>query len=80
MSEADRTPDPNDPRRGRTPRPKRGRALLIGTFLGLTAFVFIFITLVGKSGRSDAPEVSGHEPQGTAVGAGDPVVSPLVAD
>ncbi len=79
MSEADRTPDPNDPHRGMTPKPKRGRVLLIGTFLGLIVFVFLFITLVGQCGTSDAAGVSGNDPQGAAVVVGDPVVPALVS-
>jgi hypothetical protein len=53
--------------------------LLIGTFLGLIVFVFLFITLVGQCGTSDAAGVSGNDPQGSAVVVGDPVVPVLVS-
>ncbi len=48
MSQAARPPDPQDPRRGMQPRPQRGRAVLLGTFLGLIALVFAFILLVSQ--------------------------------
>ncbi|SNS41789.1 hypothetical protein SAMN04488107_2469 [Geodermatophilus saharensis] len=48
MSQAARPPDPQDPRRGMQPRPKRGRAVLLGTFLGLIVLVFAFILLVSQ--------------------------------
>ena len=76
MSEADRRPDPNDPRRGMTPRPKRGRALLLGTFFGLIVLVFLFITLVSQCGTGDDDEVYEDDPQGTAVVVDDPAPSP----
>ncbi len=77
MSEADRTPDPNDPRHGMKPRPKRGRVLFFGTFLGLIVFVFLFITLVSQCGTGDDDEVYEDDPQGIAVVVDDPV-PPLV--
>ncbi len=67
MSEADRTPDPNDPRRGLTPRPKRGRALLLGTFLGLIVLVFLFMTLVSQCGTGDDDEVYEDDIEGSAL-------------
>jgi hypothetical protein len=76
VSEADRTPDPNDPRRGMTPRPKRGRALFFGTFLGLIVLVFLFITLVAQCGTDDDDEVYEDDPQGIALVVGDPAPSP----
>ncbi|MGR7026429.1 hypothetical protein [Geodermatophilus sp. URMC 62] len=75
MSEADRTPDPSDPRRGMTPKPKRGRALFLGTFLGLIVLVFLFITLVAQCGTSDDDEVY-DDPQGIALVVDDPAPSP----
>ncbi|MBM7808353.1 hypothetical protein JOD57_004190 [Geodermatophilus bullaregiensis] len=71
MSQADPTPDPNDPRRGMRPRPKRGRALLLATFFGLIVLVFLFITLVGQCGMSAQDEAL-WDPQGTAVVVDDP--------
>ncbi len=47
------TPDPDDQRHGMTPRPKRGRALLLATFLGVIVFVFLFITLVSQCGTGE---------------------------
>jgi hypothetical protein len=76
VSEADRTPDPNDPRRGMTPRPKRGRALLFGTFFGLIVLVFLFITLVSQCGTGDDDEVYEDDPQGIAVVVDDPAPFP----
>ncbi|WP_448638700.1 hypothetical protein [Geodermatophilus sp. URMC 63] len=76
MSEADRTPDPSDPRRGMTPKPKRGRALFFGTFLGLIVLVFLFITLVAQCGTGDDDEVYENDPQGIALVVDDPAPSP----
>ncbi len=67
MSEAARTPDPQDPRRGMTPRPKRGRALMLGVFFGLIVSVFLFITLVSQCGTGDDDEVYEDDPQGSAL-------------
>lgn len=67
MSEAARPPDPDDPRRGMHPRPKRGRALLLGTFLGLVVFVFLFITLVSQCGTDDDDEVLDDDIRGSAL-------------
>ncbi len=67
MAEARRPPDPQDPRRGMTPRPKRGRALMLGIFLGLIVFVFLFITLVSQCGTGDDDEVYEDDPQGSAL-------------
>ena len=79
MPEADRTPDPNDSRRGMTPKPRRGRALLLGTFLGLIVFVFLFITLVSQCGTGDDDEVYEDDPQGIAAVVDDPVPPLVVA-
>ena len=47
------TPDPEDQRHGMTPRPQRGRALLLATFVGVIVFVFLFITLVSQCGTGE---------------------------
>ncbi|MEX5718285.1 hypothetical protein [Geodermatophilus maliterrae] len=78
MSQADRTPDPDDPRRGMHPRPKRGRALLLGTFLGLVVLVFLFMTLVSQCGTGGDGEASEDDPQGIAVAVDDPVAPSAV--
>ncbi|MGY1730338.1 hypothetical protein ACI798_02365 [Geodermatophilus sp. SYSU D01045] len=64
MSQAARPPDPDDPRRGMQPRPKRGRAVLLGTFLGLIVLVFAFILLVSQCGTGDDDEVYEDDPAG----------------
>ena len=60
-------PDPDDQRHGMTPRPKRGRAVLLATFFGVIVFVFLFITLVSQCGTGDDDEVYEDDPQGTAL-------------
>ncbi len=79
MSEAARTPDPDDQRRGMTPRPARGRALMLGVFFGLIVFVFLFITLVSQCSTGDDDEVSEDDPQGVALVV-DEVAPPLPGD
>ncbi|WP_369253296.1 hypothetical protein [Geodermatophilus amargosae] len=73
MSEAARPPDPDDPRRGMHVRPKRGRAVLLGTFAGLIALVFAIILLVSQC----APEDDDEGGDDNAGGAG-PAVSVVV--
>ena len=78
MSQADHTPDPDDPHRGMHPRPKRGRALLLGTFLGLIVLVFLFMTLVSQCSPGDDGEASEDDPQGIAVVVDDPAAPSTV--
>ncbi|SDC76206.1 hypothetical protein SAMN05660690_2446 [Geodermatophilus telluris] len=73
MSTPGTTPDPEDPRRGMHPRPKRGRALFFGTFAGLVVFVFLFIVLVSQCGTGDDDEVYDDDPQGAALVVEDPL-------
>jgi hypothetical protein len=70
------TPDPDDQRRGMTPRPKRGRAVLLGTFAGVIVFVFLFITLVSQCGTGDDDEVYEDDPQGAAWVVEEPLPLP----
>ena len=67
MSQAARPPEPDDPRRGMHPRPKRGRAVLLGTFLGLIVMVFAIILLVSQCGTDDEDEVYDDDIQGAAL-------------
>src|ERR671916_164168 len=53
VSQAARPPDPDDPRRGMRVRPQRGRALFLGTFVGLIVLVFAIILLVSQCANSD---------------------------
>ena len=67
MSQAARTPEPEDPRRGMRPRPKRGRAVLLGTFAGLIVMVFAIMLLVSQCGTGDDDEVYDDDIRGAAV-------------
>ena len=67
MAQPAPTPGPEDPRRGMTPRPKRGRALFLGTFLGLIVMVFAIILLVSQCGTDDEDEVYDDDVQGAAL-------------
>ncbi|MGX5655340.1 hypothetical protein ACWKWC_11265 [Geodermatophilus nigrescens] len=67
MSHPAAAPDPEDPRRGMNPRPKRGRALFLGTFLGLIVMVFAIILLVSQCGTDDDDEVYDDDNQGLAL-------------
>jgi hypothetical protein len=78
MAEARRPPDPQDPRRGMQPRPKRGRAVLLGTFAGLIVLVFAIILLVSQCGTGDDDEVYDDDIQGVSLVV-DGVASPPLA-
>ena len=67
MSQAARPPDPDDPRRGMRVRPKRGRAMFLGTFVGLIVLVFAIILLVSQCGTDDEDEVYDDDVQGAAL-------------
>ncbi len=67
MSQAARPPEPDDPRRGMHPRPKRGRAALLGTFFGLIVMVFAIILLVSQCGTGDDDEVYEDDIEGSAL-------------
>jgi hypothetical protein len=67
MSQAARPPEPDDPRRGMHPRPKRGRAVLLGTFFGLIVMVFAIILLVSQCGTGDDDEVYEDDIEGSAL-------------
>ena len=56
MSQAARPPDPDDPRRGMRVRPQRGRAMFLGTFVGLIVLVFAIILLVSQCANSDGDQ------------------------
>ena len=73
MSQAARPPEPDDPRRGMRPRPKRGRAVLLGTFFGLIVMVFAIILLVSQCGTGDDDEVYDDDIQGVAVVVDEPL-------
>ena len=75
MSQAARPPEPDDPRRGMRMRPKRGRAVLLGTFFGLIVMVFAIILLVSQCGTGDDDEVYEDDIEGSAL----VVVEPLRA-
>ncbi|GAB3197928.1 hypothetical protein GCM10027261_24200 [Geodermatophilus arenarius] len=81
MSQAARPPDPDDARRGMQPRPKRGRAMFFGTFLGLIVLVFAFILLVSQCGTGDDDEVYEDDPSGAPASVSvvleDPVPAPV---
>jgi len=53
VSQAPRPPDPDDQRRGMSPRPQRGRVLLLGTFVGLIVGIFAIILLVSQCAPGD---------------------------
>ena len=65
-------PDPDDQRHGMTPKPKRGRAVLLATFFGVIVFVFLFITLVSQCGTGNDDAA-----QGGACVVEDQVCSPI---
>ena len=65
-------PDPDDQRHGMTPKPKRGRVLLLGTFFGVIVFVFLFITLVSQCGTGDDDAA-----QGATSVVGEHALSPI---
>jgi hypothetical protein len=67
MSQAARPSEPDDPRRGMRPRPKRGRAVLLGTFFGLIVMVFAIILLVSQCGTGDDDEVYEDDIEGSAL-------------
>jgi hypothetical protein len=79
MSEAARRPDPEDPRRGMRMRPKRGRAMFAGTFVGLIVLVFAFILLVSQcspdGGEGSDDNAGGVRPAAAVVdGSAGPVL------
>jgi hypothetical protein len=49
------------------PRPKRGRAVLLGTFFGLIVMVFAIILLVSQCGTGDDDEVYEDDIEGSAL-------------
>ncbi len=77
MAETPRPPDPQDPRRGMRPRPKRGRAVLLGTFAGLIVMVFAIILLVSQCGTGDDDEVYEDEIEGASLVVDGPTSPPL---
>ena len=71
MSQAARPPDPDDPRRGMRVRPQRGRALFLGTFVGLIVLVFAIILLVSQCANGDGDQGGDDNATGVTVVAGD---------
>jgi hypothetical protein len=79
MAQAAPTPEPEDPRRGMNPRPKRGRALFLGTFAGLIVMVFAIILLVSQCGTDDDDEVYDDDNRGSALVVDAPLPALLPA-
>ncbi|MGY1653886.1 hypothetical protein [Geodermatophilus sp. SYSU D01119] len=79
MSQPASAPDPQDPRRGMNPRPKRGRAMFLGTFLGLIVLVFAIILLVSQCGTGDDDEVYEDDIEGAALVVDGPLAALLPA-
>ena len=67
MSQAARPPDPDDPRRGMRVRPQRGRALFLGTFVGLLVLVFAIILLVSQCAPEDDEQGGDDNASGVTV-------------
>jgi hypothetical protein len=67
VSQAARPPDPDDPRRGMRVRPQRGRALFLGTFVGLIVLVFAIILLVSQCAPEDDDEGGDDDATGVTV-------------
>ena len=79
MARTPSTPDPQDPRRGVRSRPRRGRAVLLGTFAGLIVMVFAIILLVSQCGTGDDDEVYEDDIEGSALVVDGAPAPPSVA-